>query len=83
MFGFIARPDKHLFLKPRVTRRAARGYGFDFGYQPEPSWAVYHGLLTFGAIIRRDLDRRPGFKARDMIDVQSFIWVQGSDEYDA
>ena len=83
VFGFIARPDKHLFLKPRVTRRAARGYGFDFGYQPEPSWGVYHGLLTFGAIIRRDLDRRPGFKARDMIDVQSFIWVQGSDEYDA
>ena len=83
VFGFIARPDKHLFLKPRVTRRAARGYGFDFGYQPEPSWGVYHGLLTFGAIIRRDLDRRPGFKARDMIDVQSFIWVQGSDEYNA
>jgi hypothetical protein len=83
VFGFIARPDKHLFLKPRVTRKAARAYGFDFGYRPEPSWAVYHGLQTFAAIIRRDLDRRPGFRARDMIDVQSFIWVQGSDEYDA
>jgi hypothetical protein len=29
--------------------------------------------------VRRDLaDMRP----RDMIDVQSFIWVQGSDEYE-
>ena len=62
---------------------SARAYGFDFGYKPEPSWAVYHGLQTFGAIIRRDLDRRPGLRARDMIDVQSFIWVQGADEYEA
>jgi hypothetical protein len=83
VFGFLARPDRHLFLKPRVTRRAARAYGYDFGYKPEPSWPVYHGLLTFGAIIRRDLDRKHGFRARDMIDVQSFIWVQGAEEYDA
>ena len=39
-------------------------------------------LLTFAAILRRDLDRKPGFKARDMIDLQSFIWVQGSQEYE-
>jgi hypothetical protein len=44
---------------------------------------VYHSLLTFAAIIRRDLDRRPGFRARDMIDLQSFIWVQGSNEYES
>ncbi|HSH89389.1 MAG TPA: hypothetical protein VK996_05360 [Ramlibacter sp.] len=82
VFGFLARPDKHLFLKPRVTRKAALAYGFDFEYKPEPSWRVYHSLLTFAAIIRRDLDRKPGFKARDMIDIQSFIWVQGSEEYE-
>ena len=34
-------------------------------------------------MVRRDLDRKPGFKARDMIDVQSFMWVQGAAEYDA
>jgi hypothetical protein len=82
VFGFIARPDKHLFLKPMVTRKAARAYGFDFEYRPQPSWSVYQCLLTFAAIIRRDLDRKPGFRARDMIDVQSFIWVQGSPEYE-
>ena len=82
VFGFIARPDKHLFLKPMVTRKAAQGYGYDFTYRPQPSWDVYQSLLTFAAIIRRDLDRKPGFKARDMIDVQSFIWVQGSEEYE-
>jgi hypothetical protein len=82
VFGFLARPDKHLFLKPRVTRKAAHDYGFDFQYGPDPSWKVYHSLLTFAAIIRRDLDRRPGFSPRDMIDLQSFIWVQGSPEYE-
>jgi hypothetical protein len=83
VFGFIARPDRHLFLKPMVTRRAARRYGFDFEYGTDPSWDVYRSLLTFAAIIRRDLDRKPGFKARDMIDLQSFIWVQGSHEYES
>lgn len=82
VFGFLARPDRHLFLKPRVTRRAAHEYGYDFQYDPQPSWPVYHSLLTFAAIIRRDLDKRPGFRARDMIDLQSFIWVQGSNEYE-
>jgi len=81
-FGQIARPDSHLFLKPMVTRKAARAYGFDFDYQPAPSWPVYRDLQTFAAILQRDLGRKPGFRARDMIDIQSFIWVQGSAEYE-
>jgi hypothetical protein len=32
--------------------------------------------------VRRDLDRKRGFKARDMIDLQSFMWVQGAPEYE-
>ncbi len=33
----------------------------------------------FAAALRRDLgDLHP----KDMIDIQSFIWVQGSDEYE-
>jgi len=81
VFGFIGRPDRHLFFKPRVTRRAAHAYGYALPYAAQPGWALYQELLTFAALIRRDLDRKPGFKARDMIDLQSFIWVQGADEY--
>lgn len=81
LFGFLARPDRHLFLKPRVTRQAARAYGFDLAYQSAPCWPAYESLLTFGAIIRRDLERHRGLQARDLIDVQSFIWVQGAQEY--
>lgn len=80
-FPFLARPDRHLLLKPRVTRRAARAYGFDLRYDTVPGWRTYESLLTFAAIIRRDLDRHPGFQARDMLDVQAFIWVQGAEEY--
>jgi hypothetical protein len=83
VFGFLARPDRHLFLKPRVTRRAAGAYGFDLAYEATPTWRGYETLLTFAAIIRRDLDRRAGLRVRDMIDVQSFIWVQGAAEYEA
>lgn len=79
VFGFIAQPDKHIFLKPLVTKIAAQKYGFDFPYQSKPNWETYARLLEFAAIIRRDLrDMRP----RDMIDLQSFMWVQGSTEYD-
>ncbi|MBI2768271.1 MAG: hypothetical protein HYX47_01500 [Burkholderiales bacterium] len=82
VFGQIARPDTHLFFKPTVTRKAARAYGFDLDYEAAPSWPAYRALQTFAAIIRRDLDRKPGFRAQDMIDIQSFIWVQGSAEYE-
>jgi hypothetical protein len=78
VFGFIAQPDTHIFLKPKVTRAAAVAYGVDFSYQSRPNWAVYARLLEFAGKVRRDQrDLRP----RDMIDLQSFIWVQGSDEY--
>jgi hypothetical protein len=78
VFGFLAQPDRHFFLKPNVTRIAAQKYGYPLQYQSRPSWSVYEDVLRFAEVVRRDLrDLRP----RDMIDLQSFIWVQGSDEY--
>ncbi len=78
VFGFIARPDEHIFLKPNVTRAAAAEYEFDFQYTSRPAWQVYASLLEFGRRVREDLT---DLKPRDMIDIQSFIWVLGSDEY--
>jgi hypothetical protein len=78
VFGFVAQPDIHILMKPTVTRAAAGRYGFDLRYQSRPSWETYSRLLEFAATIRKDLaDLRP----RDMIDIQSFMWIQGSDEY--
>ena len=79
VFGFIAQPERHVFLKPNVTRVAAREYEFDFLYRSRPTWETYESLLNFARVVYRDNhDLRP----RDMIDLQSFIWVQGSDEYE-
>ena len=78
VFGFIAQPDRHIFLKPNVTRLAAKEYDFEFVYKSKPNWETYTSLLSFAEQVRRDTrDLGP----RDMMDLQGFIWVQGSDEY--
>jgi len=79
VFGMIGDPDHHIFLKPNVTKIAADAYGFDFRYTSKPSWPTYESLLAFAERVRRDTR---DLKPRDMIDLQSFIWVLGSDEYD-
>jgi hypothetical protein len=78
VFGFIAQPATHFYFKPMVTREAARRYGFDLPYVSRPSWPVYRDLLAFVRNVRSDIS---DLKPRDMIDLQSFLWVQGSDEY--
>lgn len=78
VFGFLANPQEHIFLKPRVTQIAARKYHFDFVYKSKPNWETYKSLLEFAEQVRKDnLDLKP----QDYIDLQSFIWVMGSDEY--
>jgi hypothetical protein len=78
VFGFIAQPGTHFFFKPMVTREAARSYGIYLPYASRPSWPVYRELLAFVRKVRSDIS---DLKPRDMIDLQSFLWVQGSDEY--
>jgi hypothetical protein len=78
VFGPIARPRTHMFVKPLTTKRAAAAYGYDLRYQSKPSWDTYSSVLDFARTVRDDVaDLGP----RDLIDIQSFIWVIGSDEY--
>jgi hypothetical protein len=79
VFGFLARPDVHFFVKPTVTRRAAEALGRELWYESRPTSAAYFEFLGFAESVRREIaDLRP----KDQIDVQSYVWVQGSDEYD-
>jgi hypothetical protein len=78
VFGFIAQPQRHIFLKPNTLRAAAAAYGYQLHYQSRPAWETYADLLHFATLVQQDLaDLEP----RDMIDIQSFLWVQGCDEY--
>jgi hypothetical protein len=78
VFGFIAKPNEHIFLKPRVTLVAAEAYDYPFIYKSRPNWETYKSLIGFAEQVREDtVSLRP----KDYIDLQSFIWVMGSDEY--
>ncbi|MCE3281080.1 MAG: hypothetical protein K0S44_3271 [Bacteroidetes bacterium] len=78
VFGFIADPQNHIFMKPKVTKAAAEKYGFELEYISRPNWETYKNLLEFSEQISNDIkDLHP----KDMMDLQSFIWVMGSDEY--
>ena len=79
VFGFIAQPQQHMFMKPKTMRAAARVYDFELAYQSRPNWQTYSELLELARLVcaeQRDLG------PRDMIDAQSFLWVQGSQEYE-
>jgi len=78
VFGFIANPEEHIFLKPRVTKIAASKYDYPFIYQSKPNWNTYQSLLDFADLIRKDTLI---YQPKDYIDLQSFIWVLGSEEY--
>ena len=78
VFGFIARPDEHIFIKPRVTQVAAEKYDYPLDYKSRPNWETYKSMIGFAEQVREDV---AGLKPRDYIDLQSFIWVMGSDEY--
>lgn len=78
VFGFVANPDRFIFLKPRVTKIAAAKYEFPFDYRSSPNWETFKSYLDFAEQVRIDIaDLHP----RDFIDIQSFIWVLGSEEY--
>jgi hypothetical protein len=78
VFGFIANPDEHIFLKPIVTKHATIKYQFKFDYHSNPNWDTYGSLLNFATVLQKDLST---LTPKDLIDIQSFIWVLGSEEY--
>jgi hypothetical protein len=78
VFGFIAQPKDHFFFKPTVTREALQRIGIPLEYSSRPDWPLYKNLLNSVRLLRRVI---AAMRPRDMIDMQSFLWVQGSDEY--
>ena len=71
---YIAQPERFLFLKPEVTKSAAETLGFDLHYASNLNWTTYSALLRMDGLYL-DLLRPMG--ARDLIDVQTFIFVIG------
>lgn len=76
---FMWLPERHMFLKPEVTKDFAGRVGHNFlhTYSPALEMAVYDTLLDLVTRTEREIaDLHP----RDRVDVQSFIWVVGKYE---
>jgi hypothetical protein len=73
---YLWRPDEHIFLKPEVTKDFAErvGSALAHSYSAELDYGVNEDLLAMaGSIGQSVADLEP----RDMIDIQSMIWVVG------
>lgn len=73
---YLWQPAEHIFLKPEVTKDFASrvGHSLAHSYTADLDYAVYEDLLDMAGAIRQSiLDLQP----RDMIDIQSVIWVVG------
>ncbi len=78
LLPFLARPDTFMFLKPEATKRAADMIRFDLRYDAHPNWPTYRRLLAFAGML---MDELKEFGPRDLIDVQSFMWVVAGGGY--
>lgn len=72
LFPFVAAPDRHVLLRPRVTCLAAERLGCDLRYEPAPNWTTY---ATVRAVAERLLERLKPEGAADFVDVESFLHV--------
>ncbi|WP_337661083.1 hypothetical protein [Erythrobacter sp. Alg231-14] len=76
-FPFLWQPTKHMFLKPTVTRDFAEriGHPFQYDYEAEVTADTYNSLID---LAEETMKAVKPLGARDLIDVQSFIWVVGA-----
>ena len=78
-FLFLAFPESRIFVKPEVTKHAARVLGIDIAYEPEVDWPTNDRVLHLAATLKDKLSAEglDDLVSKGMIDVQSFIWVIG------
>ena len=72
LLPFVARPDLHLQLRPKVACIAAQRLALELAYQATPSWRTYSALLASAGGL---LERLRPLGARDLVDVESFLQV--------
>jgi len=79
IFPYLAQPSKYMILKPTAMNVAAQSLGFAFDYSSKPSFRTYESLMQMADLTKeaiRDL------KPRNYHDIQTFLWVIGSAEYE-
>ena len=72
LLPFVAAPTKYLALKPTNTELMAARMAFNLKYDSTPNWETYEATLRMADQL---LARLAQIGAKDMIDVQAFMWV--------
>lgn len=71
-FLFLNDPQSCMFIKPESIRKALEISQYPAEYDSAPCAALYEQFLGFAAFLKSRLAEH---KPRDMIDIQSFIWI--------
>jgi hypothetical protein len=74
--SYLWRPDRHMFLKPEVTKDFAARVGHPFAsrYAAQLDIGVYQSLID---LVEKTATALAPLEPRDRIDIQSFIWIVG------
>lgn len=72
LLPFLAEPSRFLALKPTNTELIAARLGTDFKYDTTPNWETFDAVTRMANALK---DRLAPLGAKDMIDVQQFMWV--------
>lgn len=72
LLPFLADPKTYIALKPTNTELMAARMNTNLKYDTTPNWETYGAVLQMANQL---LDRLKPLGAKDMIDVQQFMWV--------
>lgn len=75
---FLISPEQHMFMKPEVTQKCAERMAFDLDYDAKPNVETYDRLLKLADYV---LKGTKAMDPKDNIDVQSFFYVVGNEDY--
>lgn len=71
-FMFLNDPENCMFIKPESIKKALEVSQYPAEYESTPTAALYAGFLAYAAFLKSRLAEH---SPRDMIDIQSFIWI--------
>ena len=72
LLPFLAEPQRFIPLKPTNTDVIAARMGSNLKYDTTPNWETYDLFLRMSNTL---MQRLAPLGAKDMIDVQGFMWV--------
>jgi len=78
LLPFLASPERHVLLRPKVAREAAERLGCDLRFEASPNWATYGALRALSTQL---LEKLKPIGAKDFIDVEAFLHLTAATKH--